>query len=176
MRLQKTSEVYQIIHDKVCKALENIDNSLVRDEYKVRVFVEYTLPSLRYILTVHSLTDTQLHSLDAVQTKFLKTWLKLPQNGATPAIIYSNSGLKIHKISELYLEARTLSYASSILRGDHKVKHALNARIDRESKWSHKMKNTGMIKSKNIVNEALESNGVDGTWKTVKPAVRKNYQ
>ena len=168
----KTSEIYQIIHDKLKSALENIENSLVRGEYKIRVFTEYTLPSFRYFLTVHSLTDTQLDNLDSLETKFLKSWLKMPKTGATQAIIFSNSGLKIKRISEVYFESHTLSYASTMLRGDSKVKHALETRIDRESQWTQKMKNNGTKKSKEIINVAVQNNVKCENWNIIKTSVK----
>ncbi len=78
----KTSEVYEIIKSKVCDILDNINSVNIRNEYKTRIYIQYGLPSLRYILSVHSLTDTQLADLDNIQTRTLNSWLKIPKHGA----------------------------------------------------------------------------------------------
>ena len=139
----KTAETFNIIRDKISLMLSNIDKCAIRNEYKMRVFSDYGLPSLRYILTVHSLSDTQLRELDALQTKYIKTWTNVPKNGATPAVFYSKFGLNIKRISELYLESRTLSFASTLFKGDTRVTNALNTKIDRESKWKKSRLTTG---------------------------------
>ncbi len=56
--LGKTSEIFGIISSKMCDMLDNIDSVNIRGEYKTRIYTQYGLPSLRYILSVHSLTDT----------------------------------------------------------------------------------------------------------------------
>ena len=79
--------------------IENIDASLVRKEYKVATYSRYALPSLRYMLTVHDLKNTQLNDLDSKVTKYLKKWLNIPSHGAASAILYSHEGLKLHVFS-----------------------------------------------------------------------------
>ena len=68
----KPQDNYDIIKNKLTEVLHYIDNSHVRNEYKLRVLSDYAMRPLRYLLTVHSLTDTQLESLDSIQTKLVK--------------------------------------------------------------------------------------------------------
>ena len=70
----------------------------------MRILCEYGLPSLRYILTVHILNDTQLKELNSMQTKYITIWTNVPKHGATPALFYAKSGLNIRRISYLYIE------------------------------------------------------------------------
>ena len=147
----KTHDTFQIIEKKLNDMLNNIDNSLVRNEYKTRVFIQYGLPSLRYLLTVHNLTDTQLDLLDSAQTRMLKKWLNIPSHGATPSILYGAKGLKISMISELYIECHTLSLASTLTKGDPKVKHAVLSKVSRESQWSNKSRKYGVKASMEMI-------------------------
>ena len=55
----------------------------------MRILCEYGLPSLRYILTVHILNDTQLKELNSMQTKYITIWNNVPKHGATHAL-FSN--------------------------------------------------------------------------------------
>ncbi|KAI8512078.1 hypothetical protein Bbelb_111780 [Branchiostoma belcheri] len=121
----KTKETYSDILVKTVETtIENISKSAIRNEYKLRVYMEYAFPSWRYMLMVHDLTDTQLQKLDAIHTKAIKTWLKM-QPSATNAILYNTRGLNYRTISDLYLEAHTLAYSRSTLIADNKVKHAV---------------------------------------------------
>ena len=57
----KQSEVFSYIHDGISKVLDNIDQSVIRDEYKVKVYSKYVIPAIHFKLTVHELTQTNLH-------------------------------------------------------------------------------------------------------------------
>ena len=148
-------------------------NSYIRKEYKLRVFSEYALPSLRYLLTVHSLTDTQLESLDSIQSRLMKTWLNIPQHGATPSIMYSEKGLKIKLVSELYLECHTLAIASTLTKDDPKANHAVQCKIDRESQWVSNCKSYGVRKSGDMIALAKRSVTEPHPWKIVKSSLEK---
>ena len=135
----KSAEVASFVREKLKTILENINASRVRDEYKVAVFTRYSLPSLRYLLSVHDLTNTQLDDLDGLVIGQLKKWLNIPKHGATPSILFSRDGLQFRLPSDIYKESHILSHASSRLRADTKVQAVLDAKVDRESKWSRKM-------------------------------------
>ena len=77
-----SDDVYQYIRDIITSGIENIENAFVRDEYKLKMYAIYFLPSIRYHLTVNEVTDTHLKSLDALTNRFLKKWSGL----ARPAI------------------------------------------------------------------------------------------
>ena len=56
----KAEEIFSHIKDIFVKAMDNIENAMIRDEYKFWIYKEYLLPSKRFVLTVHSLTKTHL--------------------------------------------------------------------------------------------------------------------
>ena len=122
----KTADAFTFVQEKLNHMLSCIIGSHVRDEFKIAVLTRYSLPSLRYVLTVHDLTNTQLSTLDGMATKQLKAWLNIPAHGATPAIIHSRDGLQFKTISELYKECHVLAHASSRLGADVKVQNALD--------------------------------------------------
>ena len=68
----KSSDHFAFIEKKLKSMLDNISSSLVRNEYKLAVYTRYALPSLRYCLTVHDLTDTQLKQLDSITNNVVK--------------------------------------------------------------------------------------------------------
>ena len=82
----KTADAFTFVKEKLNHMLSCINGSHVRDEFKIAVLTRYSLPSLRYVLTVHDLTNTQLSTLDGMTTKQLKAWLNIPAHGATLAI------------------------------------------------------------------------------------------
>ena len=67
----KTSDHFEVVKSKLNFMIENINVSLLRNEFKLRVYNEYSVPSIRHLLMTHELTDTQLNSLD----KFILMWL-----------------------------------------------------------------------------------------------------
>ena len=114
-----TSEgAFEYIRDKVNRMLLNVESSSIRPEYKLKIYEKYVLSSLRFILTVHDLTKTQLSKLDALGTKFFKKWLEMPSRGATSAIIHSPVGLNIPLLSSIYQESHALRIAHGLLRSD----------------------------------------------------------
>ena len=68
-----SSGIFKFIHDKLNSSLVNIDNSKVRGEYKVRVYKDYLLHSLRFSLTFHDLPKTSLQELDMLTRRYLKS-------------------------------------------------------------------------------------------------------
>ena len=135
----KSDDAFSFVRNKLVNALECINSTHVRNEFKIAVLTRYSLPSLRYVLTVHDLTNTQLSALDGIVTKQIKEWLNIPAHGASPAILHSRDGLQFKTVSELYKECHVLAHASSRLGADDKVQNALDSKVLRESKWSKKM-------------------------------------
>ena len=135
----KSDDAFTFVRDKLLHTMKCINNSHVRNEFKLAVLTRYSLPALRYVLTVHDLTNTQLSALDGIVTKQIKEWLNIPAHGATPAILYSHDGLRFKTISELYKECHVLAHASSRSGADGKVQNALDSKVLRESEWSKKM-------------------------------------
>jgi hypothetical protein len=67
----KPAEVYEYIKQKLTEGLNNIDKALVRNEFKLRVYAEYFLPSFRFHLTVNDMSQTHLQNLDSHVNSFL---------------------------------------------------------------------------------------------------------
>ncbi len=174
----KTSEAFEIIKSKLCNMLDNIDSIHVRNEYKTRIYIQYGLPSLRYILSVHSLTDTQLADLDNIQTRILNQWLKIPKHGANRSGLYSDKGLGFKLVSELYFECRTMCLASSLVRADQKVQAALDSKLKREASWTRKMRKFGLVQSKAIIDSVLDISNPPAkeSWPDAKKKVKKSLK
>ena len=49
--------------------LENVQSTLVRPELKLKIYEKYILSSVKFLLTVHDLTKTQLSKLDALNAR-----------------------------------------------------------------------------------------------------------
>ena len=127
----KPSEVFSATHAILKQRLENIDHTLVRDEYKFAIYVRYLLPSLRYHLTVHEINGSDLPKLDALCNSFLKKWLKIPRSG-TLAGLYASGSLEIRNISQLYKECHVSAFVHLKRSVDSRVKDALASKLDRE--------------------------------------------
>ena len=104
----KTSDHFEVVKSKLNSMIENINVSLIRNEFKLRVYNEYSVPSIRYLLMTHELTDTQLNSLDQINTNAVKSWLQMKPKGPTPAILFSPDGLNLRRISDIYVESHTV--------------------------------------------------------------------
>ena len=70
-----------------------IGEAMVRNKFKLWMYTKYLLPSKRFLLTIHTLTDTQLKSLDTLTDKAIKSWAGLPPS-ATNALIHMPEGLE----------------------------------------------------------------------------------
>ena len=133
----KQNDIFSYIYDGITQSLDNIDNSLIRGEYKLKVYSNYLLPALRFKLTVHEITNSNLAKLDALTDRYLKKWLAMPPSG-TMAIIHAREGLNIKTLSHIYKEAHAVSHATSRLKADATVNAALDSRIAREEHWTRK--------------------------------------
>ena len=92
-----------------------IDDINIRSEYKLKIVACYFLSVIRFKLSVHDVTQTNLKKLDSLCDRFCKKWLSMPRS-ATPAIPHLSSGLNIKSISQLYKECHSINYVSSRLR------------------------------------------------------------
>ena len=97
--------MYDLFSSKLSEKIKNIQEAAIRGEYKLRVYVEYCVPSLRYLMTVHELTDSQLDLLGHLHTNTVKAFLGLSSRGPTPAFIHSPNGLAIPRLSDVYVES-----------------------------------------------------------------------
>ena len=124
---QSTSmEGFTFIHNKLESMLKNIESTNIRPEFKVRIYTQCAMSSIRFALTVHDLTSTKRESLDSLTTRYLKPWLGMPRCGATSANIYSPAGLNIQSMSYLYVQCHSLSIARTLEKADIRTTQALN--------------------------------------------------
>lgn len=133
----KSQDTFQHIRNKLSSGLNMIDKSHIRNEYKIKVYRDYFLPSLRFSLTVHEITKTNVNTLNQISNNYLKTWCGLPKC-ATNAVINMPQGLGIKSLDHLYKECHSTMYASSMIKADFKVKNCLNEKRMREQSWKHK--------------------------------------
>jgi hypothetical protein len=155
----KSSETFSLLETTFKEGMERIEAACVRNEYKLWMYKEYLLPSKRFLLTVHSLTATQLSKLDTLTDKFVKHWAGLPRS-ATNAVIHLKGGLDLRSVSELYTEAHATSHARTRLKGDELINHVLDTTLQREGDYLRKKCTT--LEAELMFREVLHLNSVDG--------------
>ena len=69
----------KFIYDGIESGLVNIDNTLVGSEYKLKLYSVYFLSAIRFKLTVHDVTYSNLTKLDSLCNKYCKKWLSMPR-------------------------------------------------------------------------------------------------
>ena len=143
-----------MIKEQIMNLISNLDNSLIRDEYKINIYRKYVLPSIRFSLQIHELHTSQLGVLDRVTSRFLKKWAHMPQS-ASLSLFQHPKLLGIKSISHLSKECKALSFTKQRLEGDLTVNEALDSRIQRESSWSRK--SSSCITSQTILDNTLQS-------------------
>ena len=101
-------------------------------------------------------------------------------NGPTSAIIHSPDGLSIPKLSEMYLEAHTISFARCLVKGDDRVAHVINSKLARESTWKRKMQTFGSRQWNNFYQAANKSmsaiNKMKSKWKAIKNNIKNELE
>ena len=132
----KTSEVFNFIKDDVNTKLQRIDALLIRPENKLSIYSRYLLPSIRFMLTVHTLQKSHLDSMDTLTDGYVKKWLGIPSRGANIALVHIPQGLDIPRLSDLYWKSQCSAYSRSRLLSDDTVNHALDCSLEREYKWT----------------------------------------
>ena len=108
--------------------LNKINETEIRSEYKLWIFKHYTLPSIRFLLTVHDITLSDLKKLDNICHKYMKQWAGLPPY-ATNSIFHLRSALDIPSVTAVYEEAHFVNHTDARLKSDHIVKDVLDCRI-----------------------------------------------
>ena len=137
----KSEETFQYISDILNEGIERIGKSMVRKEYKLWIYANYFLPSKRFLLTVHTLTQTQLKTLDTLTDKAIKIWAGVPRS-ATNAVIHMKEALDIKSISQLYTETHTVSHVRTRLQADSTVNNVIDSTLEREGEWTTKRSTT----------------------------------
>jgi len=127
----KGKETLSHIKSELTRRLSNLNKTKIRQEFKLAIYSRYILPSMRYLLTVHDLNKSSLNELDNITAREIKQWAGLPKC-ATRTIIHHNKTLDIPSISSLYEICHATATAAISIKGDEKVKHCLNIRLNRE--------------------------------------------
>ena len=135
--------------------LSNLEKCSVRGEYKVAIYSRYVMPSLRFHFSVHNIHQTHLDKLDHLARKYLKMWLKFPNNGVSDISIFHPYMLGVKPPSQVYLEGHAGNYLNSRVRGDPDVQEALDAAVEREEAWVRK--SSTVCECRDIYNEVSES-------------------
>ena len=167
-----------VVREKISTQLGNIDALLVRNEYKVKIYTDYFLGSLRYLFSVHDLQKAQLKELDSLTHRYLKKWLGLPR-GVSWVLVHDVHGMNVKSISHLYLESRSLTLSNIRFFSDGRVRHALDTKEERERAWCRKF--SSAIYTKGLIEEVVtpvtfpeisltEGNALDassGSWSSL---------
>ena len=130
--------MFEFLSQKLKKKLQNIDDSSLRGEHKLKIYSRYALISMRYHLSVHDIHKTHLDNLDNIARKFIKKWLNIPSHGASDISIFHHYVLGVKTPSQLYSEGHAGNYAMMRLKGDQTVNLTLDSRLERESAWINK--------------------------------------
>ena len=133
--LNTPADHFNFLKSKLEEKLSNLDQTLVRGEYKVAVYSRYVLPSLQFHFAVHNIHKTHLDLLDASARKFLKSWLGFPKRGATDLGIFHPNILGVKYPSQVYLESHMNNHINLMLSEDPVVKEAVNCQLEREGAW-----------------------------------------
>ena len=149
----KQSDTLEYLSSKFKEKLDFLDAALIRDEFKMWIYKYYFLPSVRFLLTVHDLTNSSLKSLDATCDRYLKKWAGLP-NGATLQVIHSKYALSVTSISDLYSLCHTLEVVNVRLTADARVNNAVDDERHRELN-NRKDKTDSTTKALLVLEEAM---------------------
>ena len=155
----KSVETLEYIKLVITDKLAHIENSMVRPEYKMWIYQNYFLPSIRFLLTVHEITQTHLTVLDTICNKSIKKWTGVPRSG-TNLLFHMHEGLGLHTIKSLYEETHALNHTSMRLKGDHLVNAALDNAVSRESNFVRK--GSSVVQAEKTYMRALDMHSQGG--------------
>ena len=159
----KPKEAFKLLKEKLKEKLENLDSTEIRNEFKVKIYKEYLLPSIRFLLTVHEIQSGDLDSLDVFTDQFLKKWCGLARC-ATRMVLHCPTALDIPSVSALYREAHTVAHVTARLKADIEVQDALNNKLEREReivKW-----NPIIVQAEQMYEQAMQANAPLGQTPT----------
>ena len=166
----KQSDIFDLVHGYFETRLKRIDSLLIREDYKVKMFRDYVIPSSRFLLTVHEITYTNLDKLDALCNKFLKKWMHMPQSAA-PEILKIRGLAHVPSVKQTYQECQVSSYISSMTKADASVTHCLISKLRRESQWTRKNSVTHLAQE---TMDALPGNEMNDPHVKAKNLVKKS--
>ena len=166
-------EIYDMIHSKFESSIANIESAPIRNEFKVAIYSRYCLPSMRFCLTVHELSKSNLTLLDRMSDQFIKKWLGVPKYGANTALVHMNNGLDIPRISDIYYVSHCLAYSRTRCKGDPITNKALDSKLLRESTWTKK---SSTVVLANTVHGASIGTEQPLLWKNTKSKVKSTLK
>ena len=156
--LNKPNEMFEFLYEKFEAKLKNIDKCSLRGEYKLKIYSNYALISMRYHLSVHDVHKTHLDKLDTLARKYLKKWLNIPSHGASDIAIFHPYLLKVKAPSQLYMEGHAGNYTLMRIKGDPIVNHTLDSRLERESCWTNK--SSTIVKCQQLLDMNIDNDNI----------------
>ena len=153
----KSKDTFDHIKSEIETRLQRLEETEIRNEYKLWIYKHYTLPSIRFLLSVHDITKTDLSKLDSLCNKHVKKWTGLPPC-ATNTIFHLKHALDIPSVTSVYEEAHIVTHVDARLKSDDLVKHALDSRIEREAQFTRKQSVT--VLAENTFQKSLRWNTV----------------
>jgi len=154
----KSKETLAYFKDALETKLKHIENTQIRNENKLWIYKHYFLPSIRFLLTIHEITVTDLKQLDMLCNRYIKSWAGVPRGG-TNLIFHMSQSMNIQTIQNLYEETHCLNHAAMRIANDPKVNKALDNAIERESKQLRKK--SIVVQAQTVYEHALEKNTLD---------------
>ena len=169
----KQSDIFKLVSDYFQTRLNSIDSLLIRGEFKLKMYQDYLLPASRFMLTVHTISSTNLDRIDALTRKYLKKWMKLPPS-ATAAVLHSPNFTSIKTVRHLYQESQACAYVSSRLKADALVNTALDSRLEREKTWTRKK--SIIVENENILKKIKNKEDLTKAKKETKSIIRNEIK
>lgn len=169
---KQKSKSQTLVSNNLKVHLKQIDELPLRGSYKANVYSLYTTSLLRFPLMVQDLSNAAIKELDALVTKFLRKWLKLP-NSTTTALILHRSGMNIQLPKDLYDQGHLAVESDP---SDEVVKEAIVEKVQhpaaiRSSYRQHLTTNNAAVNKKNlcvqrnrIIAEHAETQQTQGQW------------
>ena len=115
--------------------LTRIDEVNIKPGFKLCIYEDYLLPAWKYRLAVQPELATrkrELRQLEAVATKFLKKWARLPQS-VTRAALYGEGGMRLTPFAREAV-ATACEVIEQAAKGDVELRRALAREVMKEDK------------------------------------------
>ena len=103
----------QKLHNLLVPRLDLLNAANVRGEYKVWCLQHYLLPSIKFHLATNVISKSQITNTQKTITRYLRSWLNLPQC-ITPAALFHPHSLNISHLSNFRDKAQS-SFLLSIV-------------------------------------------------------------
>ena len=127
--------------------LENLNNTLIRPEYKLKIFVSYLQPSLRYLLSICDIKICHCEKLDLIARNFIKKWLRLPKS-TTSSFFQHPDTLFLCSFHFVAKHSKLGALIDIRGRSDEWVKECVRRKENREANFS---KHKSLLVSENLL-------------------------